>query len=193
MGALMLAVVGCQGPLPMTTGLGAAVNPEALPTTTAEGRAVPRGSKGTVYYFAGPECPMARAYAPDVARLVETDRARGIEWVMAFPEEDITVEMATKFSRDYSLPLPLIVAGSTELCCELGVKSFPSVVVIDARDRLVYRGRIDNRYRALGTTFGPPSERDLQAVTDALAGGNAIAPRETIAIGCVLAPCPTDP
>ncbi len=175
--------------MPSEVALGAVVPPTVLAASTIDGTPIVQGSSATVFYFAGPECPIARAYSPDVARAVEKDKARGITWVMVFPEEDVTAEMIRQFQRDYSLPLPAVTADSTEICCALGTTTIPSVVVVDASNRILYRGRIDNRYKGLGTTYGPPSKRDLDEVTDAIAAGKPLPPYATPAIGCVLPPC----
>lgn len=190
------ALAGCaaQPQIPaQPCAIGAVVQSGVLPTVSGDGSSLCLGSKATVWYFTGPECPIARSYAPDVARLSEADRARGIEWIMVFPEDGITNDLVNTFRADYALPLPFVLAPGDGLCCDLGVKSIPSVVVIDARGHIIYRGRIDNRYRGIGTTFGPPSEHDLRAMTDALAAGQPVTPRETTAVGCILAPCKTHP
>ena len=196
MRAAMIAVaacaLGCVSGQPTTAvALGDSVSPSALPTRAIDGTPLVAGTAATVYYFAGPECPIARAYSPDVARNVERDGGRGIYWVMVFPEDDITTEMVREFQRDYSLPIPAVIEGSVDLCCTLGVTAIPSVAVIGADGRLLYRGRIDNRYKGLGTTYGPPTKRDLEEVTNAIAAGTPLPPASTTAVGCVLAPCGT--
>ncbi len=160
-----------------------------LPAKDMDGNALPTGTVATIYYFTGPDCPISRAYSPDVARLAERDSTRGVAWVMAFPEEGITEENIRKFRKEYSLALPSFLDPSNALCCELGVEIIPSVVVISARGQLLYRGRIDNRFQSLGVSRGPPTIRDLENVVNALVAGTPLPPTATPAVGCVLAPC----
>lgn len=160
-----------------------------LPTTDMEGQPLPIGRLATVYFFAGPECPILRAYAPEVGRFVPRDADRGIAWIMVFPEFDISADLVKNFERDYALPIPAIIDSKQEIACMMGAATIPSVVVIDAAGTVLYKGRIDNRYQSLGVSYGPPTKRDLAEVLDAIALANPIAPYATPAIGCVLPPC----
>ncbi len=160
-----------------------------LPSKDLDGNTLPVGTVATIYYFTGPECPISRAYSPEVARLAARDRTRGVVWVMAFPEEGITAENIRTFQREYSLSLPSFLDTSNALCCDLGVQVIPSVAVVSASGQLIYRGRIDNRYKSLGVSLGPPTIRDLDDVVNAVVAGAPLPPASTPAIGCVLAPC----
>lgn len=189
---LLLAwIVACAPGGVRSLPLGGTVNLALLPTTGVDGEPLVRGTRATVWYFAGPECPIARSYSPVVARAAERDATRGITWIMVFPEEGITPKMVREFRRDYSLPLPALIEGSADLGCTLGVATIPSVAVVESNGILVYRGRIDNRYKGLGTTYGPPTRSDLDEVTNAIAVGTPVEPRSTTAVGCVLPPCGT--
>jgi hypothetical protein len=53
--------------------------------------------------------------------------------------------------------------------------------------RLVYRGRIDDRFVDFGLARPQPSKHDLQEVLDALVAGRAVTPHTTPAVGCVIA------
>jgi hypothetical protein len=54
-------------------------------------------------------------------------------------------------------------------------------------DRLLYRGRIDDRYVDLGRERPQPTSHDLESALIALIAGKPVAVRETRAIGCILA------
>ncbi|MDA0213758.1 MAG: redoxin family protein [Planctomycetota bacterium] len=160
-----------------------------LPTTDFEGRPLPFGKLATVYLFAGPECPICRAYSPEISRLAIRDQERGIAWVLIFSEFDIEAEVIQTFRREYSMPLPAVIDPSQKFACELGAQIIPSVVVLDANRNVLYRGRIDDRYKGLGVSYGPPTKRDLADVTDAIAAGNPLPFACTTAVGCVLPRC----
>jgi len=57
-----------------------------------------------------------------------------------------------------------------------------------AGPRMVYRGRIDDRYVDFGRSRPAPTTRDLRAVLQALAAGSTLTPRTTPAVGCFIAP-----
>jgi hypothetical protein len=54
--------------------------------------------------------------------------------------------------------------------------------------RLVYTGRIDDRYVSFGRKRAAPTTRDLERVLEALLAGEAVAPRTTPGIGCFIPP-----
>jgi hypothetical protein len=59
-----------------------------------------------------------------------------------------------------------------------------AAVLVDGK--LIYRGRIDDRYPTLGTTRAQPTHRDLADVLAAVAAGRVPPPRFTKAIGCAI-------
>lgn len=191
--ALTLACFALSGCSAASTyravGLGAQVPPDFLPSSDISGKPLPHGKVATVYYFAGPDCPIARAYSPEVSRLSQRDAGRSIAWIMGFPESGITPQVVRDYQTEYAVDIPAVVDGSAELCCRMGVIAIPSVVVLDSTDRIVYRGRLDNRYQGLGISYGPPTRRDLDEVLEALESGREFEPTATSAVGCVLQPC----
>lgn len=188
----LAAATGCKAPTIIAPPPpGSIVDASTLPQLDLDGRPLVRGRLATVYYFAGPECPIARSYAPEVSRLSQRDELRGIAWVMVFSEVGMTKALVQNFQRDYALAIPSLIDSSQHFACAMGAQVIPSVVVVDARGTLLYRGRIDNRYQALGLSYGPPTERDLAAVVDAIASRSPLAPAQTAAIGCLLSPCTT--
>lgn len=160
-----------------------------LPTTDLDGHTLPNGKRATVYLFAGPECPISRSYCPEISRIAARDEARGISWVMIFSEYDISAEAVRTFQREYSMSLPAVIDPSQKFACELGAQIIPSVVVLDSNHNVMYRGRIDNRYKGLGVSYGPPTKRDLAEVVDAIAAGHPLPFASTTAFGCVLPRC----
>jgi hypothetical protein len=57
-----------------------------------------------------------------------------------------------------------------------------------AGPRLVYRGRIDDRFAALGKSRPVARTRDVEDVLAALARGEAVPTRTTTAVGCAIVP-----
>ena len=160
-----------------------------LPTTDLDGQTLPNGKRATVYLFAGPECPICRSYCPEISRIASRDEARGISWVMIFSEYDISAEVVRTFQREYSMSLPAVIDPSQKFACELGAQIIPSVVVLDSNRNVMYRGRIDDRYKGLGVSYGPPTKRDLVEVVDAITEGHPLPFASTTAFGCVLPRC----
>jgi hypothetical protein len=58
------------------------------------------------------------------------------------------------------------------------------------RNRLVYHGRIDDRYVDIGKARPQPLHRDLNEVLSAIVAGKSVPIRDTKAIGCAIADLP---
>jgi hypothetical protein len=140
----------------------------------------------TVYVFVTTDCPISNRYAPEIARLKAkfdgTVRFMIVYPVPADTDEKIR-EHVTKFgygsgqwTRDAALKLVRLT----------GVKVTPEVAIVDGDHRVLYRGRIDDRYIEFGKDRPEPTVRDLERSLEAVLAGRAVPIKETQAIGCIL-------
>ena len=60
------------------------------------------------------------------------------------------------------------------------------MAVLSADQKLLYRGRIDDRYIEFGKDRPQPTVRDLERTLDAIVAGQPIPVAETKAIGCYI-------
>jgi hypothetical protein len=63
----------------------------------------------------------------------------------------------------------------------------PEAAVFDRAKRLVYHGRIDDRFVSLGLERPEPTTHDLADALSAMLAGKRVAPASTQAVGCFLA------
>jgi hypothetical protein len=73
-----------------------------------------------------------------------------------------------------------------ELVRATGVTVTPEAAVIDRAGQVVYRGRIDDSYAALGQPRRPVKNADLRNALDALIAGKPVEKPETHALGCYI-------
>jgi hypothetical protein len=150
--------------------------------------AAPAGVTAIVFLFTSTECPISNRYAPEVRRLAAEFARHGVLFRLVYPnpseQADAIREHMTAFSY----------AGATEALRDPGhalVKYVGATVTPEAAvfagGRIVYRGRIDDRYVDLGLERPAPTRRDLfQALTAVIAGKPA--PHATTqAVGCFIA------
>jgi hypothetical protein len=62
----------------------------------------------------------------------------------------------------------------------------PEAVVVTPAGVIKYRGRIDDRYIALGQQRRVVTSHDLRDAIDAVIGGKAVPHAETEAVGCFI-------
>lgn len=138
-----------------------------------------------VLVFTTIDCPISNRYAPEINRLAEKFAGKAA-FVLVYPVAADTPELIRAHQQKYGYRLDSIRDTSHQLVRKSGVTVTPEVAVM-VGDRMVYRGRIDDRYVAFGKDRPQPTQRDLEVVLEAVAAGQPVARRETRAIGCILA------
>ena len=117
-------------------------------------------------------------------RQLEADYAGDdVEFVGVFPNTSTTAAQIQSFKDTYSLSMTMMqdTAGWAET---LGAKWTPEVFVLDVRDSVVYRGRINDRYFAPGKRKPKTKRRDLDAALRDCLAGRPVADPVTDAVGC---------
>jgi hypothetical protein len=101
-------------------------------------------------------------------------------------DPDVSAQIAQSHARDYELPFPLVLDHDQRLAKACGVKFVPTAIVINAAGRVLYRGRIDNRFVASGLRRPEATIFDLSAALEAALAGQQPSPSTTEPIGCPL-------
>lgn len=141
----------------------------------------------TVVVFTRTDCPIANRYAPDVRRLYEAYRPRGVEFALVYVDPTESPEMVRAHLRVYGYPCRGLRDPGHALVAHCGVTATPEAVVF-ARDRsMTYRGRIDDRYVDVGRPRSEPTTRDLADAIEATLAGEPVARPRTEAVGCPIA------
>jgi hypothetical protein len=151
------------------------------------------GARTLVFAFIHPECPVSNRYVPELNRLYDEYKARGVRmWVVYSGGERID-ELRDHRSR-YRLRVPALVDPRFAIADRAGATMTAEAAVYrgeashQAEWRLVYRGRIDDRAPRLGIWRAAPAIRDLADVLQRIDRGEELPFRATQAVGCYLKP-----
>ena len=119
----------------------------------------------------------------DLRQLEDDYAGDDVEFVGVFPNTSTTAAQIQSFKDTYSLSMTMMqdTAGWAET---LGAKWTPEVFVLDVRDSVVYRGRINDRYFAPGKRKPKTKRRDLDAALRDCLAGRPVADPVTDAVGC---------
>jgi hypothetical protein len=128
----------------------------------------------TVLVFTTTDCPISNRYAPEIQRLA-TRFATDVRF--AAIREHRKKFGGGEWRRDPSQKLVKLT----------GVTVTPEVAVMTADQKILYRGRIDDRYIEFGKDRPQPTVRDLERALDAVVAGKPVPVAQTRAVGCILA------
>jgi len=137
----------------------------------------------TVLVFTTTDCPISNRYAPEIQRLAT--KFGTVKFVMVYPVAGDTPELIDAHRKKFAYSIEFLRDDRQELVKKTGVTVTPEVAVM--RDgRLLYRGRIDDRYVDFGRDRPQPTVRDLERSLDAILAGKPVPIAVTRAVGCIL-------
>jgi len=142
----------------------------------------------TVLVFLGTECPVSNGYAPSLNRLHAAYTASGVVILGVHSDPDVDAAVARTHAKDYELQFPLVLDHDQRLAQACGVHRVPTAVLISSDGRLLYRGRIDNRYEPNGVRRPQATVFDLRNAIESALAGQQPNPSTTEPFGCPLPP-----
>lgn len=194
--AIGLVVIACamsgasaddSSPDPVRRGEPTRIGPREYRTAEGKSIEIPRedGSCPTVLVFVSSTCPIANRYAPELNRLWERfdDRVR---MYLVHTEPELSPEQAKEHRQRFNYRFDAILDPDRHLVRAVGAKVTPEAAVLDAGGRLVYRGRIDDRFPDIGIRLAKPSKRDLLDAVQATLEERPIKNPRTKAVGCFI-------
>ena len=126
--------------------------------------------KAYVFVFTNTTCPLVQRYLPRLKSLDEEYGPQGVQFVAVNVGTGDTIQDMASHALEYGALFPFVKDTDGSCTRRLGVQRTPEVAVLDAKHRLVYRGRIDDQYRLGGAL--PKARRHYleEAIQDILAG-----------------------
>jgi hypothetical protein len=155
-----------------------------LADPTAATQLIQQQTLATVILFTDTECPISNKYAPEVRRLAK--KFQQARFWLAYPHPGTTPAQIAAHLKAYDYPCGAVRDPEHHLVRLSGAKVTPEAAVFQG-GKLVYRGRVDDRFPALGVQRPEATARDLEAVLEEIAQGKNPAFRSTRAVGCSIA------
>ncbi len=142
------------------------------------------GAKGTAVIFTCNECPYSKGYEDRLIALAKDYQVKEIGFVAINSNDPKIVpgdgfEFMVKRAQEKNFPYPYVLDGTQEIAKAYGARVTPHIFLLDAKGKLVYRGRVDDSLEE-----GKIKSRDFSAALDALVSGQPVKVAETKAFGC---------
>lgn len=141
---------------------------------------------GTVVVFISTDCPVANSYQPKLRKLGKDFSDSKLQFLMIHGNPQTSVGQARKHQQEYQIDWRIVLDSDQRVAMELKAKNIPEAYLLDSKGNILYRGRIDDQYAALGKKRVSPTEHNLSDAITAFLNGQPIPQKETQAVGCVI-------
>jgi redoxin len=145
------------------------------------------GTKAHVFVFVSVDCPISNRYAPEVRRLHERYSPQGVAFSLVYPNPVESADTIRKHLKDFSYPMRGLRDPRHDLVKASSATITPEAAVYDGQGRLLYHGRIDDRYVSLGLERPVATKRDLDEVLNDVVAGRPVRQASAQAVGCYIA------
>ena len=185
--AVVAAFTAAAGPTEIERPAGTvpALTVPGLDGTDVRPLAPAAGVEANVLLFVMTDCPISNRYAPEVRRLHD-EFAGAVRFWLVYVDAQRPLDELQEHRDSFGYPFGALRDVHGALVAHAGATVTPEVAVFDAAQRMVYRGRIDDRYVSFGVARRAPRSRDLQDRLRRLAAGETLAFSETRAVGCYI-------
>jgi peroxiredoxin len=184
--ALVFVIAGvafAAGEVPAPPAIGSTIEEFTLPDVDGHDRSLKSlaGKNGTVLLFIAVQCPVSNAYNERMEKLAQDYKAKGINIVgiNANVAEDAAAVKA--HAAEHKLSFPILKDPGNKIADKLGASVTPEAYFLDANNKLLYHGRIDNSRNATQIETS-----DLRNALDATLSDKPVEKPEAKAFGCTI-------
>ena len=185
--ALALALVALCAPalvsadVPAPVAIGATVEDFTLPDADGHAHTLAslRGKHGTVLIFIATRCPVSNGYNERMEKLAQDYQAKGIAVIGINSNETEPATEVKSHAAEKHLTFTILKDGGSKIADRFGAQHTPEVFFLDAANKLVYHGRIDNAQNPANVTTS-----ELRDALDAVLAGKPVPKSEAKAFGC---------
>jgi hypothetical protein len=140
-----------------------------------------------VALFLMEDCPVTVAYIPELKLLISEFESDSIQFKAYFPNPSSDETRIKEFINTYKLPLESKIDEGQLLAKKYDIRIMPEVVIVNKiENKILYKGRIDNWFAAIGKRRLKATTHELRAYLTKIRNGELITYKKTQAIGCYL-------
>jgi peroxiredoxin len=138
-----------------------------------------KGKNGTVLIFIAVQCPVSNAYNERMEKIAHDYQARGINVVGINANATESAAEVKAHAAARHLTFPILKDNGNKLADSLGATRTPEAYFIDAGNKLIYHGRVDN-----SRDTSQVNSSELREALEANLAGKPVAKTTASAFGC---------
>lgn len=142
--------------------------------------------KVQVLLFVRTDCPITNRYAPELQRIASQFAESPVNFSLVYSGKTEAGPAVEEHIRQYRFPGTAILDPGQELARRTHATVAPEAAVFDRGARLVYLGRIDDRWISFGKSRPQATVHDLESAIATVLAGKTPQEQRTRAIGCAL-------
>ena len=167
-GAISAIGARAEGEVPAPPAIGATIEDFTLPDVDNKDHSLKSlaGKNRTVLLFIAVQCPVSNAYNERMEKLAQDYRAKGINviGINSNVKEDAAAVKA--HAAEHKFTFTILKDPANKIADKLGASVTPEAYFLDANNKLLYHGRIDN-----ARNVGQLETSDLRNALDGALGG----------------------
>lgn len=149
------------------------------PSGAAHTLASLRGKNGTVLIFIATQCPVSNGYNERMEKLAQDFKARGINVVGINANSTESAGDVKDHAAKNNLTFPILKDNGNKVADMLGATRTPEAYFLDAGNKLLYHGRIDN-----SRDITQVNSSELRDAIEAALAGKPVPKTTANAFGC---------
>ena len=169
--------------IPAPPAIGATIEDFVLPDVDGTNRTLAslKGKNGSVIVFIAVQCPVSNAYNERMEQLAQDFKAKGINviGINANSTEDASAVKA--HAAQNKLSFVILKDPGNKIADRFGATKTPEAYFLDANNKLVYHGRIDNSKDPAGV-----NSSELRDALNLVLAGKPVEKTTATAFGCTI-------
>ena len=187
--ALLLAFViagsgkSIDNDIPAPPAIGAVVGDFMLPDVDGTNRTLAslKGKNGTVILFIAVQCPVSNAYNERMEQLAQDFKAKGINVIGINSNVTDDAGAVKAHAVEHKFSFVVLKDPGNKVADSLGAKVTPEAYLLDANNKLVYHGRIDNSKDPAGV-----NSSELRDAMNLVLAGKPVEKTGAASFGCTI-------
>ena len=143
-------------------------------------------SEYTVYVFLSNTCPICQEMTYDLKNIYSMYHPRGIDVIGVFPDVQLSLNDVREFKDKYKIPFYLKIDEDMLLTHEFNATVTPEAVFVDRSGNVLYQGRINDRYLALGKRRRVSQHHELEDAINSVLKHGKVEKSYVSPVGCII-------
>ena len=169
--------------IPAPPAIGATVEDFSLPDVDGTNRSLDslKGKNGSVIIFIAVQCPVSNAYNERMEQLAQDFKAKGINVIGINANSTEDAGAVKAHAAEHKFSFVVLKDPGNKVADRLGAKVTPEAYFLDASNKLLYHGRIDNSKDPAGV-----NSSELRDAMNLVLAGKPVEKTGATSFGCTI-------